>query len=154
MPRAKGSKRLTQAMRMRPPRRGRTRSEASIRKQIATFKQRRAARLAQLDADASGPGEERRPGRTGDVRLHFTQVHTVTRGCDSPTPTVIDHPPHYGGATNPYEAIKVIEAWGLGFCLGNTLKYISRAGKKGDRLDDLKKARWYLDRAIDPGLAS
>lgn len=37
--------------------------------------------------------------------------------------------PHYGGADNPYVAIKVIEAWGAGFCLGNTLKYISRAGK-------------------------
>jgi hypothetical protein len=39
-------------------------------------------------------------------------------------------PAHYGGADNPYEAIKVIEAWKLGFCLGNTVKYISRAGKK------------------------
>lgn len=60
----------------------------------------------------------------------------------------INHPPHYGGADNPYEAIKVIEAWELGFCLGNALKYISRAGKKGDALEDLKKAAWYLDREI------
>lgn len=42
----------------------------------------------------------------------------------------VDHPAHYGGADNSYEAIKVIEAWQLGFCLGNTVKYISRAGKK------------------------
>lgn len=60
----------------------------------------------------------------------------------------VDHPAHYGGAENPYEAIKVIEAWSLGFCLGNAVKYIARAGKKGDRLEDLKKARWYLDREI------
>lgn len=60
----------------------------------------------------------------------------------------VNHPDHYGGADNPYEAIKVIEAWGLGFCLGNTIKYISRAGKKGDALEDLRKARWYLDREI------
>jgi hypothetical protein len=60
----------------------------------------------------------------------------------------VNHPPHYGGADNPYEAIKVIEAWGLGFNLGNTVKYISRAGKKGAALEDLKKARWYLDREI------
>lgn len=60
----------------------------------------------------------------------------------------VDHPAHYGGADNPYEAIKVIEAWDLGFCLGNTVKYISRAGKKGDVVEDLKKARWYLDREI------
>lgn len=62
---------------------------------------------------------------------------------------VVNHPPHYGGADDPYEAIKVIEAWKLGFHLGNTVKYISRAGKKGLLLDDLKKARWYLDREIE-----
>lgn len=60
----------------------------------------------------------------------------------------VNHPTHYGGADNPYEAIKVIEAWDLGFCLGNAVKYISRAGKKGDRLIDLKKAAWYLNREI------
>lgn len=60
----------------------------------------------------------------------------------------VDHPTHYGGADNTYEAIKVIEAWELGFNLGNTVKYISRAGKKDDMLQDLEKARWYLDREI------
>lgn len=60
----------------------------------------------------------------------------------------VDHPAHYGGADNPYEAIKVIEAWGLGFCLGNAVKYIARASKKGNMIEDLKKARWYLDRKI------
>lgn len=64
------------------------------------------------------------------------------------TEETVDHPPHYGGADNPYEAIKVIEAWGLGFHLGNAVKYIARAGKKGAALEDLKKARWYLDRLI------
>lgn len=61
----------------------------------------------------------------------------------------VDHPAYYGGADNPYEAIKVIEAWGLGFCLGNAVKYLARAGKKGDALEDLKKARWYLNREIE-----
>lgn len=62
----------------------------------------------------------------------------------------VNHPLHYGGADNPYEAIKVIEAWDLGFCLGNAVKYINRAGKKDVRktVEDLKKARWYLDREI------
>jgi hypothetical protein len=60
----------------------------------------------------------------------------------------VDHPSHYGGADNPYEAINVVEAWGLNFHLGNVVKYISRAGKKGDALEDLKKARWYLEREI------
>ena len=64
-------------------------------------------------------------------------------------PEKINHPQHYGGDTT-YEAIKVIEAWQLGFCLGNTVKYILRAGKKDPAvlLEDLKKARWYLDREI------
>lgn len=60
----------------------------------------------------------------------------------------VNHPDHYGGKDNTYEAIKVIEAWELGFCLGNVIKYISRAGKKDDILQDLKKAKWYLDREI------
>lgn len=62
----------------------------------------------------------------------------------------VDHPAHYGGKDNLYEAIKVIEAWGLGFCLGNTVKYLSRAGKKDgvSDVEDLEKARWYLDREI------
>lgn len=60
----------------------------------------------------------------------------------------VNHPPHYkqGGI----ETIDVVEAWQLGFHLGNAVKYISRAGKKpgNAELDDLKKARWYLDREI------
>ncbi len=61
-------------------------------------------------------------------------------------PDPVNHPPHYthGGI----ETIDVIEAWGLGFCLGNAVKYISRAGHKGSRVEDLKKARWYIDREI------
>lgn len=63
----------------------------------------------------------------------------------------VDHPDHYGGAENPYEAIKVIKAWDLGFCLGNTVKYISRAGKKDPkkRIEDLRKAVWYLQQQIN-----
>lgn len=60
----------------------------------------------------------------------------------------VDHQQHYGGKDDPYEAIKVIEAWGLGFHLGNTIKYIARAGKKDETLQELKKAKWYLDRKI------
>lgn len=60
----------------------------------------------------------------------------------------VNHPDHYGGADDPFEAIKVIEAWQLGFCLGNTVKYISRCHHKGKPIEDLKKARWYLDREI------
>ena len=60
----------------------------------------------------------------------------------------VNHPAHYGGQGDPYEAIKVIEAWDLGFHLGNVVKYIARAGRKGHELEDLRKAAWYLDRHI------
>lgn len=63
----------------------------------------------------------------------------------------VNHPEHYGGQDNPYEAIKVIEAWEMNFNLGNTIKYISRAGKKekGKIIQDLEKAKWYLEREIN-----
>ena len=62
----------------------------------------------------------------------------------------VNHPEHYGGDT-PYETIKVIEAWGLGFHLGNAVKYISRAGRKpGTKADeDVRKAIWYLNRWLE-----
>ena len=60
----------------------------------------------------------------------------------------VNHPSHYGGDT-VYETIKVIEAWGLGFHLGNAVKYISRADKKGANIEDIKKAVWYLNREIE-----
>lgn len=55
------------------------------------------------------------------------------------------NPTHYKGDVQP---IDLIEAQGLGFNLGNVVKYICRAGRKGDLLEDLKKARWYLEREI------
>ena len=64
----------------------------------------------------------------------------------------VNHPAHYGGGDNPYEAIKIIEAHGegKGFCIGNALKYILRAGKKdpNKEAEDLKKAIWYLNRRL------
>jgi hypothetical protein len=59
-----------------------------------------------------------------------------------------NHPPHYtdGGI----ELIDFIDAKGLGFSLGNAVKYISRAGKKDPdkMIEDLKKAAWYLNHEI------
>lgn len=59
----------------------------------------------------------------------------------------VNHPKHYN--IGKYEAIDVIEDWNLGFNLGNVVKYISRAGHKGSELEDLQKARWYLDRELE-----
>lgn len=60
---------------------------------------------------------------------------------------VIDHPSHYN--RGKIEVIDFIEDQGLSFHLGNVIKYIACAGSKGDKLEDLKKARWYLDRYIN-----
>lgn len=78
------------------------------------------------------------------------KAEVVLNNATSPNEAVA-HPQHYGGADNTYEAIKVIEAWELGFSLGNTVKYISRAGKKSalKEIEDLEKAAWYLNRKID-----
>ncbi len=59
---------------------------------------------------------------------------------------LIRKPRHY--TTSRIEPIRVIEAWRLGFHLGNVVKYLARAEHKGAKLQDLKKARWYLDRQI------
>ena len=61
-------------------------------------------------------------------------------------PDVVNHPEHYkvGGV----ETIDFIEAKKLDYNLGNAVKYISRADYKGNRIQDLQKARWYIDRAI------
>lgn len=58
----------------------------------------------------------------------------------------VDHPQHYQG--NGLEVIDVIEAFDLGFSLGNAVKYILRAGKKGNPVEDLEKAIWYLQRDV------
>ena len=58
----------------------------------------------------------------------------------------VNHPPHY--TAGGIESIDVIEAFDLGFCLGNAIKYVLRAGRKGDGVEDLRKARWYIDREI------
>jgi hypothetical protein len=65
---------------------------------------------------------------------------------------MVEHPDHYGGKDNPYEVVKVAEAWGLDkdAYLFNVIKYIGRSGKKDDNptIQDLEKAVWYLNRRI------
>ena len=66
---------------------------------------------------------------------------------------MVNNPDHYGGATNPYEVVKVCEAWNLDMdaYLFNVVKYVARAGKKDSdkELQDLKKALWYLQHHIE-----
>ena len=96
-------------------------------------------------------------GGTGPCQCPPPKVEQVNNmpGHRNPPPPPekeqVNHPQQYGGQNNPYEAIKVIDAWDLGFSLGNTVKYISRAGKKGKdkELEDLRKALWYLQHHIE-----
>lgn len=59
----------------------------------------------------------------------------------------VNHPSHY--TRGKIEVIDFIEDQQLPYHLGNVIKYIARAGYKGDKLEDLKKARWYLERYIN-----
>ena len=63
----------------------------------------------------------------------------------------VNHPTHYGGGENPFEPIKIIEGLRLDFHIGNSIKYILRAGKKNPEkeVEDLEKAIWYLKRKIE-----
>lgn len=67
-----------------------------------------------------------------------------------PEAEAVDGPAHYGGKDNPYEVIKVAEAWGFNenAYLFNALKYLGRAGKKGSKVEDLKKLVFYVEREI------
>ena len=58
----------------------------------------------------------------------------------------VNHPTHY--TRGKFEVIDVLEDWKLSFHLANVVKYIARAEHKAARVQDLQKARWYLDRYI------
>lgn len=65
-----------------------------------------------------------------------------------PSTDLVNHPPHYKSKAG-LESIQVIEAFDLGFNLGNAVKYILRCNKKGNKIQDLDKAIWYLKREIE-----
>ena len=70
--------------------------------------------------------------------------------CDPTKPLVdsdpIEHPAHYTAHASGIECIAITEHFN--FCVGNAIKYLWRAGLKGDALEDLRKGRWYIDREI------
>lgn len=89
------------------------------------------------------------------VYQHTRPKHRMQSAVERPAPDIVathhtdmvNHPAHYkaGGV----ETIDFIEAKELGYHLGNVVKYVSRADHKGNKLEDLKKAQWYLARAIE-----
>ena len=65
---------------------------------------------------------------------------------ESVTMSKVNHPKHYN--TGKVEVIDAIDSWGMGFCDGNVIKYVARHKFKGRPIEDLKKAKWYLERLI------
>lgn len=86
---------------------------------------------------------------TEEERIKYA-TKKATNNHKSAFKKLVDHPFHYGG-DKPFEVIKVLEAWNLDFHLGNVVKYIYRAGIKDVKteIEDLEKAKWYLQRKID-----
>lgn len=68
---------------------------------------------------------------------------------NNPAPDMVNHPPHY--TDGKIEVIDFIDDKNLSYCLGNSVKYIARAGKKDPKkkIEDLRKAAWYLNHEIE-----
>jgi hypothetical protein len=82
-----------------------------------------------------------------EAQEHVKEQHEViTDRTEFIMPDPVNHPAHY--TTGGIETIDFIEAKGLSYNLGNVVKYITRADHKGNKVEDLMKARWYLDREI------
>lgn len=65
----------------------------------------------------------------------------------APPKETVNHPPHYNAHPSGVECIDVVEH--MTFNLGNAVKYIWRADRKGNQIEDLKKAAWYVNREIE-----
>ena len=86
--------------------------------------------------------EEVRIKPTDKIRMEAPERMTV-----SATPDLVNNPAHY--TTGGIETIDFIEAKKLNYNLGNVIKYLTRADYKGNKLEDLRKAQWYLTREIN-----
>jgi hypothetical protein len=112
----------------------------------------KAKKEAQAESDlafkiSQGRGKLRgRPPMRMRTVAMFTSDKPLHRMIDTNAKDNINHPEHY--KTGGIETIDFIEAKDLGYHLGNVIKYITRADHKGNRLEDLKKAQWYLNRAV------
>ena len=65
---------------------------------------------------------------------------------EMPSESKVNHPSHYNKGI---ETIDYIESWNMDFSIGNVIKYVTRAGHKDNKLEDLEKAKWYLEREIN-----
>jgi hypothetical protein len=103
-----------------------------------------------LDAETIQPGPLGMAQKKKEVvKRYFDKLDMITPYAQQESPVANDV--QVGGAH--YKALDpqpwdVVHSWGMGFLDGNVVKYVSRADYKSNKLEDLRKARWYLDAAI------
>jgi len=101
-----------------------------------------ALRKERKIVDLTAAGSPLRP----KARLATSADFPITDKTEFIMPNSVNHPAHY--TAGGIETIDFIEAKNLNYNLGNVLKYITRADHKGSRIEDLQKAKWYLEREI------
>jgi len=107
------------------------------------YNARKAANAVAKSLPVRGKGDEyEQKGGEWKVVAQYTSDKSIKQA----EPDMVNHPPHY--TAGGIETIDFIEAKKLGYILGNVVKYITRADHKGDRLENLKKAQWYLNREL------
>lgn len=77
----------------------------------------------------------------------FAKMLASIKATPATVDSKVDHPEHYNKHPSGVECIDIIE--GFSFCVGNAIKYLWRAEFKGDPMEDLKKAKWYIEREIE-----
>jgi len=77
----------------------------------------------------------------------ISSLQPIQRNHTEQQPDMVNHPKHYN--VDGYEVIDIIDAFGLNFNMGNALKYLLRADRKGNKEQDINKAIWYLQREIN-----
>lgn len=103
--------------------------------------------LAYVYATKSKAGKVNKSKDEIVVKLPVSKNLTLEQAIEKlNVPDMVNHPPHY--TVGGIETLDFIEAKGLGYNLGNAVKYISRADYKGNKLEDLEKAVFYLKREI------
>ena len=117
--------------------------ESEINQAIIDFEDALEAEEPELFAETSAFREGDDPW----PRDRFETVPIVFGDQSKQTPDMVEHPPHYN--FGQFEVIDVIEDWELTYNLGNVVKYVARSPHKGNAIEDLKKAAFYLNREVE-----
>lgn len=94
----------------------------------------------------SNPNGEFLRGLYGTLGVDIERHPPLSEGTSEETPDLVNHPPHYTSHPSGIECISITEY--MGFNVGNAIKYLWRADLKGNALEDLRKALWYVEREI------